>query len=152
MNRAAGIKLDTVPFTGGGGEALIALLGGRIEGAMGYGPNTAAQVRAGKLKVLGVFKEGKYSLAPDAFSVVDAGYNATLPASYSVIAPNGLPADVHAKLVDASLKAINSEEFKNFAENSGYVILGHDSEGTKSYLKETESTFKDIINWLDSQK
>lgn len=152
LNRAADIKLDTIPFTGGGGEALIALLGGRIEGAMGYGPNTAAQVKAGKLKVLAVFKKGKYDLAPNATPIADAGFDATLPASYSVIAPKGLPPAVQQKLTEASLKAVNSPEFRTFADNSGFVVLAQRSDDTKKYLKNMEQTFAELINWLDSKK
>ena len=152
LNRAANIKLDTIPFTGGGGEALVALLGGRIEGAMGYGPNTAAQVRAGKLRVLAVFTKGKYILAPEATSIFDAGYDATLPASYSIIAPKGLPKDVHAKLVEASLKAVKSSEFIEFANRSGFVIDTKDSAGTSEYITELAKMFTELIGWMDKKK
>lgn len=151
LNRAANIKLDTIPFTGGGGEALVALLGGRIEGAMGYGPNTAAQVRAGKLRVLAVFTKGKYVLAPEATSIFDAGYDATLPASYSIIAPKGLPKDVHAKLVDASLKAVKSKEFIDFANRSGFVIDTKDSAGTSQHLSDLAKMFSELILWMDKK-
>jgi tripartite-type tricarboxylate transporter receptor subunit TctC len=151
LNRAANIKLDTIPFTGGGGEALVALLGGRIEGAMGYGPNTAAQVRAGKLRVLAVFTKGQYVLAPEATSIFDAGYDATLPASYSIIAPKGLPKDVHAKLVDASLKAVKSKEFIDFANRSGFVIDTKDSAGTSQYLSDLAKMFSELIAWMDKK-
>jgi tripartite-type tricarboxylate transporter receptor subunit TctC len=43
--------------------------------------------------------------------VFDAGYNATLPSAFYVIAPKGLPKDVQDKVVAASLKAVRSEEF-----------------------------------------
>lgn len=151
LNRAANIKLDTIPFTGGGGEALVALLGGRIEGAMGYGPNTAAQVRAGKLRVLAVFTKGKYVLAPEATSIFDAGYDATLPASYSIISPKGLPKDVHAKLVDASLKAVKSKEFIDFANRSGFVIDTKDSAGTTKHLSDLAKMFSELIAWMDKK-
>ncbi len=151
LNRAAKVKIDTIPFTGGGGEAIIALLGGRIEGAMGYGPNTAAQVRAGKLRVLAVFTKGKYPLAPDATPVADAGYDATLPASYSIIAPKGLPKDVHAALVEASLKAVKSKEFVEFAEKSGFVIDTKDSEATSKALSELQNMFAELLRWMDAK-
>ncbi len=151
LNRAANIKLDTIPFTGGGGEALVALLGGRIEGAMGYGPNTAAQVRAGKLRVLAVFTKGKYILAPEAASTFDAGYDATLPASYSIIAPKGLSKDVQAKLVDASLKAVKSPGFIEFANRSGFVIDTKDSAGTSQYLSDLAKMFSELISWMDKK-
>ena len=34
LNKVAGVKIVTVPFSGGGGEAMVALLGGRVEASM----------------------------------------------------------------------------------------------------------------------
>jgi len=151
LNRAAGVKIATIPFTGGGGEGLIALLGGRVEASISYGGNAAAQVRAGKLKVLAVFKKGKYDLAPNATPVFDAGYDATLPASYGIIAPKGLPKDIHDKLVAASLKAVKSPEFIAFADKNGFVIDTKNSGDAKKELRELEVSFAELIKWMDKQ-
>lgn len=151
LNRAAGVKIATIPFTGGGGEGLIAVLGGRVEASISYGGNAAAQVRAGKLKVLAVFKKGKYDLAPDATPVFDAGFDATIPASYSVIAPKGLPKNVHDKLVAASLQAVKSKEFIAFANNNGFVIDTKGSEDAKKQTAELGVTFAELLKWMDAQ-
>ncbi|HEY8371058.1 MAG TPA: tripartite tricarboxylate transporter substrate binding protein [Thermodesulfobacteriota bacterium] len=149
LNRSAGVKIATVPFTGGGGEALLALLGGRIEGAVGYGGNSIAQVRAGKLRVLGVFAKGKYPLAPEATSIPDAGFDATLPASYTVIAPKGLPKDVLEKLTAASRKAMESPEFLAFAEKNGFVVDPKGPEEAVAELREFAREFASLTEWLD---
>ena len=36
FNKLSGLRVATVPFTGGGGEALLAALGGRVDGTVGY--------------------------------------------------------------------------------------------------------------------
>jgi tripartite-type tricarboxylate transporter receptor subunit TctC len=151
LNRAADVKITTVPFTGGGGEALLAVMGGRIEGAVGYGGNTVAQVNAGKLKVLGVFAKGKYEPIPTATSIPDAGYNATIPASYTVIAPKGLPKDVRDKLVEASQKAVQSPEFKEFTKKNGFVLDPKSPEEATVELRDLQMEFKGLIEWLDKQ-
>jgi tripartite-type tricarboxylate transporter receptor subunit TctC len=60
----AGIKLTHVPFTGAG-PAVVALLGGQID-AVSSGPATVLQqVKAGKLRVLGHWGNGKLPSLPD---------------------------------------------------------------------------------------
>jgi tripartite-type tricarboxylate transporter receptor subunit TctC len=90
-------------------------------------------------------------LAPEATSTFDAGYDATLPASYSIIAPKGLPKDVQAKLVDASLKAVKSPEFIEFANRSGFVIDTKDSAGTSQYLTDLAKMFTELLSWMDKK-
>ncbi len=58
------LRIVTVPFTGGGGEATLAALGGRVDGTCGYAPGMKGQIDAGKLRVLAVFQQGKYDLLP----------------------------------------------------------------------------------------
>jgi tripartite-type tricarboxylate transporter receptor subunit TctC len=152
LNRAADVDIATVPFTGGGGEALIAVMGGRIEGAMGYGGNTIAQIKAGKLKPLAVFTPGKYPPLPDVISVPDAGFKAYIPASYTIIAPKGLPKDVLDKLAQASRDAIASPEMQEFADKNGFVIDPKDPDAAKAELEEFSKELVSLIKWLDEKQ
>ncbi|MDB5840007.1 MAG: hypothetical protein JWQ23_1959 [Herminiimonas sp.] len=123
FNKLNNVRLTTVPFTGGGGEAMVALLGGRVEATLFTGAaGIPAQVQAGKVRVLAVFKKGKYESFPDATPTVDAGYTGSTGASFYVIAPKGLPKDVLDKLTDASMKVVRSEEYAAFAKANGYAL------------------------------
>jgi tripartite-type tricarboxylate transporter receptor subunit TctC len=152
LNRSANTKIATIPFTGGGGEGLIAVMGGRVEAAIGYGGNPIAQAKAGKLKVLAVFAKGKYPLAAEAASVPDSGYNATLPASYSVIAPKGMPKNIQDKLIAASQKAVQTPEFQTFAKNNGFVVDPKGPEAAAAELRELSKEFAGLIQWMDQNK
>lgn len=151
LNKVANIRLATVPFTGGGGEALIALLGGRVEATSGYAPTVKAHVDAGTVRVLAAFSKDKYFMFPEAQSVVQAGYNVTLPADYGVVAPKGLPKDVLDKLVNAALKVGKSEEFAKFAASHGLVL---DVGGPKEMDAEMTAygkTFADLIAFMSKK-
>ncbi|TQN38021.1 tripartite-type tricarboxylate transporter receptor subunit TctC [Blastococcus colisei] len=122
LNQAAGIELTSVPFTGGGGEALVALLGGEVEANAGYAPSVQAQVEAGELRVIGVFYDEEYYAFPDAQTTSEAGYDdAALPVGYYSIAPNDLPDDVLEELVSCSEDVLATDEFQSFAEEQGYI-------------------------------
>ena len=87
-----------MPFTGGGGEATLAALGGRVDGTAGFAPGMKGQIDAGKLRVLAVFQQGKYDLLPDAKPIGETPWKDTFPVGYYVIAPNGLPKPILEKL------------------------------------------------------
>jgi tripartite-type tricarboxylate transporter receptor subunit TctC len=151
LNKAAGVKITLVPFTGGGAEAKVALLGGRVEANVGNGPTTLGDVQAGTVRVLAVFKKGKYDLFPDATPVADAGYDATLAAAYYVIAPKAMPKDVLDKLAAASMQVVRSEEFHKFAVSKGYVVDLKGPEEAKAELAQLRSTFTDLIKFADQK-
>ncbi|MGZ5181285.1 MAG: tripartite tricarboxylate transporter substrate binding protein, partial [Ramlibacter sp.] len=70
-----GVRMTHVPFTGAG-PAVVALLGGQID-AVASGPATVLQhVKAGKLRVLAHWGNGRLEALPDVPSLKDAGSNA----------------------------------------------------------------------------
>ena len=151
LNKVANIRIATVPFTGGGGEALIALLGGRVEATSGYAPTVKAHVQAGTVRVLAAFSKDKYFMFPQAQSVVQAGYNVTLPADYGVVAPKGLPKDVLDKLVTAALKIGKSEEFAKFAQANGLVLDVGGPQQMDAEMTAYGKTFTDLIAFMSKK-
>ena len=151
LNKMANIRLATVPFTGGGGEALIALLGGRVEATSGYAPTVKAHVQAGTVRVLAAFSKDKYFMFPEAQSVVQAGYNVTLPADYGVVAPKGLPKDVLDKLVNAALKVGKSDEFAKFAASQGLLVDVGGPGQMDAEMIAYGKTFTDLIAFMSKK-
>ena len=152
LNKVAKVRLATVPFTGGGAEALVALLGGRVEAVSGYAPTVRAHVAAGTVRVLASFSKEKYALFPDAESVVQAGYNVTLPADYSVVGPKGMPKDVLDKLLTASLKVANSKEFAEFASKMGLILDVRDAKGMDQEMIDYNKTFTELIEFMNKKE
>jgi tripartite-type tricarboxylate transporter receptor subunit TctC len=152
LNKIAGVKIATIPFTGGGGEALVALLGGRVEANVGYAPTMLAHAQAGSIRVIAAFTKEKYFAFPEATSVVQAGYNVTLPASYGIVAPKGMPADVIEKIITASLAIGKSPEFAKFAEKHGLVLDVKGPQGMDDEMNEYTRIFRDLIVFMDQKK
>ena len=93
-----------VPYTGAG-PAVMALLGGQID-ALSTGPSSVMQhVRAGKLRVLAHWGEGRLAALPEVPSFKELG----VPISYSqwagLFAPAGTPEPVLARLRQAAKAA-----------------------------------------------
>lgn len=152
LNKLAGLRVVTVPFTGGGGEATLAALGGRVDGTAGFAPGMKGQIDAGKLRVLAVFQEGKYDLLPEAKPIGETPWKDTFPVGYYVIAPNGLPKPVLDKLLAVSKVIVESEEFKSFLKNNGYTWDPKFGDDMKKELAGYDSKFRDVIKFLDDDK
>lgn len=152
FNKASGIRVATVPFTGGGGEALLAALGGRVDGVVGFGATMKGQVDAGKLRVLATFSDKKYFLFPDAVPTGATEWKSYVSTGYYVIAPKGLPQPILTKLIEASKKVVAHEDFKSFATTNGYTLDPKVDGEMKKELMDYEKQFKDINDFLESTK
>lgn len=69
---AAGIKLLHVPFSGGG-PASVALLGGHVQLLFGSVSTSLPNIRAGKLRGLGVTSARRSDAAPDIPTIAESG-------------------------------------------------------------------------------
>lgn len=152
FNKLSGLRIVAVPFTGGGGEAMLATLGGRVDGIVSYGPTMKGHVDAGKLRIIATFKEGKYDLFPDAKPTSETPWKSYLRTAYYVIAPKGLPQPVLDKLFAASKKVVESEDFKKFATANGYTIDVKFGDAMKKELADYETQFKEVNEFLESTK
>lgn len=151
FNKNNDLKLRTIPFTGGSGEALLALLGNRVEATLFTGAvGIPGQVQAGKVRVLAVFKKGIYDPVPEAVSTIDAGYKTTLSAQFYVMAPKGLPKEVLDKLVSASQQIINSPEYAKFATEGYALDPKSPAELSAEIIRDTE-TFTELLKLLDQK-
>jgi tripartite-type tricarboxylate transporter receptor subunit TctC len=152
FNKAAGVRIATVPFTGGGGEALLAALGGRVDGVVGFGPTMKGQVDAGKLRVLATFNDKKYFLFPDAVATGLTEWKSYVPTAYYVIAPKGLPAPVLARLIELSKKVVQTDDFKAFVTANGYTLDPKAGDDMKKELDGYGKLFKEVNDYLESTK
>jgi tripartite-type tricarboxylate transporter receptor subunit TctC len=151
FNKIAGTRLRTVPFTGGSGEALVALLGNRVEATLFTGAvGIPSHVQAGKVRVLAAFKQGVYDPVPQAQSTIDAGYKTTLGASFYVIAPKGLAPDVLNKLTKASMDIVQSAEFLKFSKE-GYALDPKGPNALRDEIIRDTNTFSELLKASDQK-
>ena len=112
-------KINYIPFSGGG-EALAAMLGGRVTaGISGYG-EFEGQIKAGKLRVIGVTAPKRLDNAPDAPTFKEQGVDLELLNWRSVVAPPGLSAEQQKTLSDAMEKMVKSKEWLDILKARGW--------------------------------
>src|SRR3954471_4948271 len=130
----AGIKLTHVPYTGAG-PAVVALLGGQID-AVSSGPATVLQhVKAGKLRVLAHWGNGRLDALPDVPALKDAGYNAEYAQWSGLFIPAGVPEPIAQRLRAAAKAAGADPKVREVIGNAGSPVLFQDTPDFERYVQ-----------------
>jgi tripartite-type tricarboxylate transporter receptor subunit TctC len=140
----ANIKMTHVPFTGAA-PAIVALLGGQID-AVSTGPATVVQhVKAGKVRVLAHWGNGKLDALPDVPALKDAGYNAEYAQWSGLFVPAGTPEPVAQRLRAAARMAANDPKVKETILNAGSPILYQDTPDFEKYVQADVMRMADVV-------
>jgi tripartite-type tricarboxylate transporter receptor subunit TctC len=98
FSRMTGTQLINVPYKGGP-QALTDLIGGQVQVMFGTAAITLAQVRAGRLKALGVSTARRSPLLPDIPTIAESGVPGyEMSIWWGVLAPAATPAAIVDKL------------------------------------------------------
>jgi tripartite-type tricarboxylate transporter receptor subunit TctC len=146
FERAAGVKFNHIPFSGGG-PSVTALLGGHINAVSVSPPEGIEHVKAGKLKIIALFAEKRFEMFPDVPTVKEQGIDFVMGMWRGLVAPKGTPPDAIKKLHDAFRQGMDDPVFKknakDMAVNLSYLgpeafgkLLAHDHEFFGKLIKE----------------
>jgi tripartite-type tricarboxylate transporter receptor subunit TctC len=118
FEKAAGVKLNHIPFAGGG-PSVTALLGGHINAVSVSPPEGIPQVKAGKLRIMALFSERRMSDFPNVPTVREQGVDFALGQWRGLAAPKGTPPEAIRILHDAFKKGMEDPAFiRNAADMS----------------------------------
>jgi tripartite-type tricarboxylate transporter receptor subunit TctC len=91
FSRIANVQLVNVPYKGGP-QALTDLIGGQVQVMFGTAAITLAQIRAGRLKALGVSSVKRSALLPEVPTIAESGAPGyAMNTWWGVLAPAGTP-------------------------------------------------------------
>jgi tripartite-type tricarboxylate transporter receptor subunit TctC len=112
-------KIINVPFTEG--QAVVNLLGSRIEGIVQLPAALVPHVKSGDLKVLAVLGEKRDSIFADVPTAKELGFSVALDMWRGIAVPTGTPKPVVAKLQDAIKQSVEAQAFKDAGKTIGFV-------------------------------
>lgn len=146
FTQAAGVeptRLNYVPFSGGG-EALAALLGGRVTaGISGYG-EFEGQIKAGKLRLIGV-TSGKRLAGVDAPTVKEGGIDLEILNWRSVVAPPGITPDQRKALLDTVDRMVKSKEWQDVLKARGWDDAYLAGDAFAAFLKQENTRVTGVL-------
>lgn len=97
FNIMAGVKIDRIPYQGGG-PSMLAVMTGEVEVLFGSLIQALPHIRSGRLKPLGVGSLARSPLLPQVPTISETvpGYDGSI--WWGVLAPTGVPAPIVSKL------------------------------------------------------
>ena len=110
-----GYKMTTVPYPKPG-ERYAAALGGHAEVLYEQAGDVLQYLKAGQLRPLVIFAEKRHPAYPDVPSAKELGLDITLPQFRGIVTKKGVPADRVQALGDAFKRAMDTPQWKKFAE------------------------------------
>jgi tripartite-type tricarboxylate transporter receptor subunit TctC len=114
--------INSVPYRGTG-PALNDLVGGQVDFMCDQIPSVIGQVKANTIKAFAIASAARSPALPDVPTTAEAGLPGyQIEAWNGIVGPNGMPADVVKKLVDALDKALEDPAVKKRLEDLGAVV------------------------------
>ena len=132
LARASGADFVTVP-TGSGSEIIQNLLGNHV-GAAILGGGHAPYVGNGDMRVLASLTPVADGVAPDAPTLIDAGYPFAVDAAFYIAVPAGMPADARTALAAALDAALASPTVTALIETMGMTADNLGPDGTNAMM------------------
>jgi tripartite-type tricarboxylate transporter receptor subunit TctC len=123
LESAAGIKLNHVPYKGGA-QAMNDVVAGHIQLVAVNALEVLPHVRAGKLRVLGVFSNKRSALFPEVPTIAESGF-AGFESSvwYGLIGPARMPEPLVTRLHQEVQRALATPELRERLSAAGGEVL-----------------------------
>lgn len=120
IQAAAGGQFTHIPFRGDN-ASLLEVIAGRLDFAAIVVASGVPMARAGQVRLIAVFSEGRHPAFPDVPTAREQGVDALQPSYAALFAPRGTPAAVLERLEGACRRAMDTDGFRRFTENWGAV-------------------------------
>jgi tripartite-type tricarboxylate transporter receptor subunit TctC len=151
FQRAAGVKMATVNFQGGG-PAITALLGGHIDVAFNSIGELLGHNKAGTIRILGVMDDQESEFLPGIKTLKAQGYSAQpIGSDIGVSSPAGLPKEIADLLTNAVKKAMGDETFKKKMAEQGNTVRYLSPQDYAAHWDRVDARFKVLIDIAKQQ-
>jgi tripartite-type tricarboxylate transporter receptor subunit TctC len=134
-----------IPYKGGG-AVMTDLLGNQVDASF-MNINTALpQIKAGKLRALGITSAQRSPVQPDVPTMDELGIKGVQVYSWQgVAAPKGLPADIKQKLHAGIVKTLNAPDVRPKLLEQGFEIVANTPEQFTAFQATEFERWKKVI-------
>jgi len=142
---ASGVQLTHVPFKGSS-EAQIQLLGGQVQIMFDAIPGVAAQIKAGKLRALGIASPERSPFFPDVPTIAEQGYPGFAAVGWiGIVAPARTPEAVLDRLNAEVRRLIVKPEVKDRLAALSFLPVGDSREQFAAFIREEVAKWAKVV-------
>jgi len=121
---AGGLQMVHVPYKGGAGPAVAALVAGETHLMFVTASSAMPMVKAGRLKVLAVTAPKRLEQLPDAPTMTESGYPGFESGSWQgIFVPAGTPKEVVDRLYEVTLQTMKAPEVRERLSKGGVEVV-----------------------------
>lgn len=145
--RATGTKMQHVPYKGGSGQMLVALVANEVQVAFATFSSTVNFVKADRLRMLGVIAPERLAAMPDVPTMPELGFKEMKTGSwYGFFVAKGTPAPVVKRIFDVATKTMEHPDvLKRFAVAGTRVVVSRSPADFAAFVKAETNTYAALI-------
>jgi tripartite-type tricarboxylate transporter receptor subunit TctC len=141
MNAMTGIQMVHVPYKGSA-PSIVGLVSGEVQMVFASVPSALGQIRAGRIRALGVSISKRSSVLPDVPTISESGVPGFDAASwYGVFAPAGTPKNVVAVVGKEIVRIMNVPETRERFATDGFEPAGTGPKEFSGFLRQ------ELVKW-----
>lgn len=144
FNLMAATKMTHIPYKGTG-PAIADLLGGQVQLIFGAMPAAIPQVKAGKLRGIGVTTAKRTPALPDIPAIGEAVKDYEAPLWYGMWGPKGLPKPIIMRWNQEVAKSLQTEEMKKRLAADGVEPAGGPPEQFLNAIARDVEKWKKVV-------
>lgn len=149
INEVTGLDFKVLPYPGGSGEKKEALLSGEADAIMTSLGDFAPLIHSGEARGLIEMADMRNPQFSDVPNFQELGYDGLIKGSFVILATTaGTPDDVVKKLEETFYNAWNSDEFQDWALETGVVATWLGSEEATDFALQVQKDEFEIIQKL----
>jgi tripartite-type tricarboxylate transporter receptor subunit TctC len=145
LKQTAGIDMVHVPYKGTA-PAMQDLIGGQIQILVDTPSSLMPQVKAGKIKALGMFSARRLPGVPEAPTIAEAGGPPLQSSTWVMfLAPANVPRDIVNRLSAEVAKAVATPDIQKRFESLGIEPVGNSPAEAAKYLDDEIAKWRKVI-------
>ncbi|MFB5195925.1 tripartite tricarboxylate transporter substrate binding protein [Neobacillus sp. KR4-4] len=148
LGEKTGVKFSHIPYDGAA-PAVTALLGGHVEAVTVSPAEVSAQVKAGKLRMLGVMADEPLESYKDVPTLKEKNIDLSIGTWRGIAVPKDTPQEVVDTLKEATSKAVEEQAFKDVLAKMNLGLKYQDDSAFAALIKDDSSRFKELIEKLN---
>ncbi len=151
FGKAAGIKVTTVPGSGGA-DAITKLVGGHVDFGGGHPSEVLPHFKAGRLRGLAVAFDKRDPAIPDIPTFREQGYDVVTAGSVKgIAAAKGTPKEILSYL-EAKFKEVAADaEFQKIMKDVGQPVMYMNAAEYKVWFKQAYDQYGELVKTLGAE-